>query len=464
MTRSRLIALSITAALIVAIVTVVQLQTSDFYGVVLGLCIFFFVCWIFFNPDLGRLITRPTVFIFVSVNSIRFILLPALIMICSLSGPVDNITSAGCTLFLYEEVVSCLFLNFIMRRVYKGFDAEGTSENELIRENTYLFYLIAVVLAVVAVILFPSLLTAYNFIFGSGSLYTSTRASSVIGGLWGVLYRIGFFLIPCVVSFLFFVLYKKTKLKSTAWLYIGVLLLFTMGFSEGTSRNSALIPAIAALFLLTRCFPRKKKAILVSVGVIIVVGFVIMSIRKFSYISLRSGRSFFTGLDETIETIEAYFSGPTNMSTAINAKNSFQSSYSIRTWFNDLFGNWPVISHYVDPHNRTTAFYNVAYYGRSFASDQIIPATGQGAFHFGYFFSVVPLCLFLYLSSFFDMKLQKSKDYVKSYIFAYASVRFAMILIANVSITSAFIGTPLIEVLLIMWISSKIRPISKPVS
>ncbi len=370
-------------------------------------------------------------------------------------------TTAGCFLYLYEEVISCLFVSFLLYRVYKKQDTGEGPEQDTDQKNTFLFYLIAAALAVVAVILFPSLLTAYNFIFADSSVYSEIRVSSILGGLWGILYRIGFFLFPCVVSFFIYKIYKRTKLAFIAWIYIAILLLLTLGFTEGTSRNSALIPAVAALFLLIKCFPKRKRTIIVFVGIIIISGFIVMTLTKFAFIGSYQGNSFFSGIRSFVDSLEAYFAGPSNFSIAINAKNSFQSSYSIRTWFNDLFGNWPIISHYVDPNNRTTAFYNVVFYGRSFAFDQIIPATGQGAFHFGYFFSVVPICFFLYLSSFFDMKLQKSKDYVKSYIFAYASVRFAMILIANVSITSAFIGTPLLEVLLIMWVSSMIRPIRK---
>ncbi len=83
MTRSRLIALSITAVLVIVIVTVVQLQTSDFYGVVLGLCILFFVCWLFFNPLINKYITRPTIFIFFMFNTVRFVILPFLILLRS---------------------------------------------------------------------------------------------------------------------------------------------------------------------------------------------------------------------------------------------------------------------------------------------------------------------------------------------------------------------------------------------
>ena len=429
----------------------ISLSTDEAYASILMICIWFYLGWIFFDKNMSKHFSRPTVFLFTIINAIRYVTLPALILVGTLSAPVPQITPQGCALYLYEEIVVCMFMSIILKRVYRK-----ENVGEITKENSYLIYAVMILLGLVAVVMSPGILNTYNFIFSHSSVYSSLRVTNVLNGMWGIIYKIAFLLFPCLLSFFFYRIYSKTNSKLFMVLAIGTLLFTTLGFSEGTSRNSALIPAMAAMFLLLRCFPKKKKTILISIGVIIVGGFIVMTTAKLAFINSYSGKEMAWNLKGITNMIEAYFSGPANFSTSIKAKDSFESMFTFTTWFDDLFGNWPVLSSFVDPANRTTTFYNMMYYGKSLVTDQIIPTTGQGLFHFGYIFSVVPICLFIYISAMFDVKASKTNDYVKTYIYSYIAVRFAMSLIANISIMSAFIGAPLIEILFIIFLAEKL--------
>ena len=433
---------------------IISFSTPETYAFVLIACMWFFIGWLSFERNLGTFFARPTVFLFTMINAVRYIVLPTMILIGTLKVPASGLTTSGCFLYLYEEVTVCFFMSYLLKKKYRK--QASCIREDLTQDNSYILYILIMLLAAFAVVMSPDILNAYNFILSQNTVYSSIRLSGILNGFWGIIYKMGFLLFPCLIAFAFYKIFLKTKSKSFAVLFAATLLLTTLGFSEGTSRNSALVPAMAALFLLIKCFPKKKKTILISIGTVIVLGFVMMTIAKLAFINSYSGKTAPASLDGITNMIQAYFSGPTNFSMSIETKSNFQSMFTFHTWINDIFGNWPVLSKFTDPKDRTTVFYNIMYYGRSFAYDQIIPTTGQGIFHLGYAFSVVPICLFMYMSALFDSKACKTNDYVKSYIYSYAAVRFVMALIANISIMSAFIGAPLIEILVIIFLTGKL--------
>ena len=192
-------------------------------------------------------------------------------------------------------------MSIILKRVYRK-----ENVGEITKENSYLIYAVMILLGLVAVVMSPGILNTYNFIFSHSSVYSSLRVTNVLNGMWGIIYKIAFLLFPCLLSFFFYRIYSKTNSKLFMVLAIGTLLFTTLGFSEGTSRNSALIPAMAAMFLLLKCFPKKKKTILISVGVIIVGGFIVMTTAKLAFINSYSGREMVWNLKGITNMIEAF--------------------------------------------------------------------------------------------------------------------------------------------------------------
>ena len=151
-----------------------------------------------------------------------------------------------------------------------------------------------------------------------------------------------------------------------------------MMFYTNTSRNSILIPGLAFLFLIINVFPKRKKGLLIIIGGSIFVTVASMTIYKSFY----SGGVNLTVLTNYIST---YVLGPKEIAIGFEAIIDYGSNVTISTFFNDMFGNVPIISGLTDSTNRTGQFYNYAYYAGRIVSGggYIIPSYIQGAFYIG---------------------------------------------------------------------------------
>lgn len=155
--------------------------------------------------------------------------------------------------------------------------------------------------------------------------------------------------------------------------------------------------------------------------------------------------------------LDAYFSGPYQVSKAIGARNSFKSNISFTTMICDVFANCPKVNKLFDEKNVTPYYYNYQYYGHDKYSDKICPMVGQGYMYFGIFFAPLLSIIVTYFCVVISNKIEGEIDIYKFYLLVFASIYFGLFMCINMNIVMQSIWIKLLPLFLIYLLSKKIN-------
>lgn len=377
---------------------------------------------------------------------VRYVVFPTLIILHPSSVNKSIISIMGFPLFIYEELAVLTTIIYITNKSRiddRIFQIDREPE-------TYTFYYSIAIISLLLLVQNPSLLGIYNLIWESTDAYTVVKTHSVITGLSSLLHSWGRLLLPLCILHLInnsqFLLAPNKYYLSLLTILIGYFIVFT-----GSSRNSALIPAFASIFVLIRLFPEYKQRTLVCSLTMLLIGFILMTRLKHSYTGFA-----YTDMSDLIDSIQRYFAGPINVGYSYLAYISSESSFTIETRITDLLGNLPGLASHLDLSNRTSTIFNNAYYSGGISRDQIVPMVGQGLFHFGTIFSVLPSVASVLLTAYFDNSNNDKNSIPSCFIYSFASIRCGMFGISNMSILLSTFYQTIIPLLFIFKVSEAV--------
>lgn len=402
-----------------------------------------FVC----VTDVMDYIDYPGLCIFFCISVVRYLLIPALMMLDS-SYSIDYAEQAGILLYLYEEIAILVTMGILIRKRYAGLDKKQPLSTS--GEQVGL-YAVIVVIALGILIFQPDVLQQYNFIWVAVDNYEVVRGRSLITGLGAMIIDWGKLFLPVVISI--FLWKRRGNNPNRYYLIVCVLMLFfNLCIFSGSSRNSAIIPAIASLFFILYAYPEKKRITFYWISISILAGVLMLTLLKTTYL----GTSFNT-VGELNNYLQAAFAGPRNTSISVRAYEQLRENFSFSTRINDIMGNFPGLSSLFDSENRSSTLFNIMYYSGGLSRDQIIPMVGQGLFHLGPVFSVVPSCLFLILMSYFDKKYNSADGLMEVYLYAYEAAICSMGLLTNMSVVLSYFYSMIVPCCFFIYISKKVK-------
>lgn len=392
-------------------------------------------------------ITYPGVTLFLAITTIKYIVLPIGMIITGVW--TTNTSIIGNILYVYEEIAVSVVMKILLIRKYKLNRAERSRVSE-IDSNGYQFFVVLIVAAVIILIIHPHVLGKFSFSFMDSDEYTLSRVSTGLSGVESVIFNLGKLMLPVVVCI--FLNRRNISENVKYYLSFALLIVFNGVFISGTSRNSAIIPAVAGMYTLITLFPQyKKRSLILSFGFIAAV---VVSLSLLKAAAL--GSSSFNSINGFINYLSVYFSGPESTKVSVDTYKIFGTA-SFSTRLADIFGNLPGLSSRFDLENRTSTFYNIIYYSGASNRSKIIPMVGQGLMHFGYVFSVVPSILCLIAMAHFDTMTKRTVNLTGVFIVSYAAVRCAMSMMSNFSILFSAFYSVIIPLLVLDYLSRKVK-------
>lgn len=394
---------------------------------------------------------NPGMFVVNIIVLLRYLIMPTLIIFSpNYSDSYGNLNK-GIELMIYESIIIGFFLIYITKKFYSNKNTDYSIK--FYQKNNNTIFKIISILGILIVFVNPEVLRQYNYVFSSVDSMEFVKGRWLITGIGGIVLDWGKLILPLLLSICFIKKYRIKEKKIYFYLTIFVILIFNVLIFSGTSRNSVIMPAIGSLFFLIRVFPEKKKGIFLFFSLIILLVILHLTLVKTSYIGVNS----FNSMDDITNYLEAYFLGPKNYGISQISKEVYGNSFSLQTFLNDIFGNFPGFSDFFELENRTNTFYNIIYHNGGLARDAIIPSIGQGLFYFGTIFSVLPQLLSLQVMAYLDKQFWKSNSLVSIYFISYFAVRFGFTYIQNISIILSFIYSMIIPISIFIYLSNKFK-------
>lgn len=402
--------------------------------------------YIWFNK-IFNFIQYPGMFLFNVISFIRYYLIPVLMIFESSTYTTDVYLYKGVGLLIYECVVIFILLNVIIKKKYKKITNEKIEKDP---NNEHLMIKLVIGIAILLLIMQPSILDQYNFVFNEVENIVFIKQSELVTGINSIIFNVAKLFFPVILIIYFY------KIKNRNMLYILsiiILLVLNVSFFSGTSRNSVVIPAIASMFFLLKLFQDKRKITWFLFMTTILTVTIQLTVTKSQYLNSNS----FSNLSGIINYLDVYFSGPNNLGISIKAKELYSDTFTFRTFINDLFSNAPILSNYTDQNDRTSKLFNLSFYNGGQSTDQIIPSIGQGLFYFGYLFSVVPQMVVIFLIALLDKHYAKTTNIILMYFLAYFAARFGFGYTQNISILINFSLAVILPVISLVFVNRLIN-------
>ena len=340
----------------------------------------------------------------------------------------ENTFLSGCMLLVYEMlwVYGLSFYYFIKN------DKKKLCVNyklSLPRNMTFLLTF-TVVSGLICLVLFPeSIIPAKAFEIINSEHSDTVVASSISNVVFGFWKDWSFIIFAAAII----KYYKSSNHNDKKYtLYVFLLLLIYLILNFSASRWSLLFLSLNAFYIFNLVFGRKIRGKILVISGVLSVLIILITIYKFSwYFNTSDG----TMIDLLAGQLQSYFSGPNLLAQTIqlNEQSWFSDQLSIRTFFNDVLGTFPIISNYINQNDRIN-FYFCSYIFGSENITQIIPMTGVGYSYFGPILSPFITVVFTYIGLRFDRKSIQSPDLVKKYFYNFSSFWFLLSIIFNTQI------------------------------
>lgn len=303
-------------------------------------------------------------------------------------------------------------------------------------------------------VLKPSVLANYSLVINLKQDYILANEFMPMGGLADTISIIASRVLKIILPIpIVSLCYKKYKIRHTFGNLIisTIFLVFFYAFIlDGNSRNSIIIPAVAVMFILIKLYPRYKKSIITTLlSVILLVTGLSLVWKSFlgDYtFALDRSLSFWIGY------IESYYAGVSNMGKAVFAYKSSDVTINPIIMINDIVSNVPFVSKLVHIAN-TSNYYFFNVWGRS---DQVIPATGNGLFYFGYLFSPMVSIIILLIAHYFEKKMRTSDSVPEYIIYCYACAVISYNIFNSVSTMMMKLTITVLPLLLSLYFSRKL--------
>lgn len=407
------------------------------------------------KAELGRSPGNTTLNIIIAL---RYLLLPIIVMSSGEYGGIvkdySHLTE-GIYLMTYELLAVFLANEYFLRKIKPKY--KNTKLHNFSFKKRDLTILLSVVVLMLLLVSNPSFVGGFGLIT-QGFVETeasSEQRSSFVSILWQAL---------TTWTYVYLVLYQKMKYEKTSEnVYVYNSLFLSLGFilitfiaQNQISRWYTIISSVAALFLLLKLFPAKRKT--VSAAIVSPVVLLITTVTIYKNVSTDADLNYDTA--ESVITssgfLNAYLGGPSSVNNAIGLYES--GNVGIANMPNDMLNNMPIINHFLTPGQTTVYKYN-DYIGRiwdNHSGDQIIPLIGQGLAYFGPIFCVLITIVMVFLVRFLDIKYHTS-DSTFMFMVAFMASWFGVEMCLNMTINLSWIYIRIFPMWLLFYLAEKIK-------
>ena len=354
---------------------------------------------------------------------LRATITPFIMMIGDYSSKVTNMSifenmDNAIILICYEMIIvfSVLFVsksdksNEIIKAKYKDFEINAKR----------LFFCIGAlgVLAIVLIVLYPSLKNLYGF-FIFYNLEEITLHDNIISNLVETLPPLVYPIFRLVVDILrelipiFLIILIKNKLKKKEGIAIILsiaIVIFSLIFMSDDKAVSVYL-AIGLILIIGYLYPNYIKKIIKAT---VVMG-IILAIIIFTADNAKSEKQNVT--NQLSDTLQAYFEGPANVSVALNL-----TPFNLQRLPIDTGKSITIVAYFFRSYESIAYIFNAEYHGISGRTNQIIPLIGQGYYYFGYLLAPLLHGIIIMLALYMEKRVNKTESIFNKYIFLMACI------------------------------------------
>ncbi|WP_414838618.1 hypothetical protein [Carnobacterium sp. TMP28] len=407
------------------------------YELILLFPLFFCIIFLF---TFGKLNIKDsyvplTTFIFIMVQSIRFIVMPPIIAMAgenngtNFLNPTISSIRLATILMIFDIFSTTLVMYFFSLKkkvkVKKIMRIEG---NRYIYTSFLFFSLILYFFVSRSVKLFHFFIVPLT---GDVRIGDITDTPVVITQQIIMISMILLFL--CAVSYFS----KKYEYKKeNFYFYISLIFaIINVGIITGERRSGQVFSAFCSIWILTRIYPKKTKKIIFIIAGVALIILSFMSIYKISnavaYSSYANAiRNSQFDISSLSSTLQSYFQGPQDLAVIIEFKNTVH--LGIENFIFDLSRSIVPISFFIKNIGTVTSeiFNNYLYNGFQ-KTGHVISSTAYSYLYFGILLTPLFSIVNIIISVFFERKMTSSNSYEMSYMWAYLFIRVAINLTAN---------------------------------
>lgn len=391
---------------------------------------------------------------------LRYVLLPIAMQASgedfytNLASLTEEEMSAGVRLMAYEGVVA--FVVFaILRRLFLAKHRRRVLDettSRISKPGSQLLYsgLIAIGLAT---LILPEVRERFSFF---SSAIDGTAREIVAGyspaydGL-AAISNLARFAIP--IALIAWAIGSRREAKSMTTVMLACVGIIAANmFYVSTSRASFFIPLLASVFALRIALPEQRRTLTRFMGGALALTTTVVTLRK----SLTGGEE--SSLSWLADYLSIYLMGPQEYAVGLRAVSSYDSSVHSSTFFNDLFGNVPILSGLADLTDRTSQLFNWSYVGSSASEGGafIVPSSIQGAFYLTHNLGPLAVVFGLFVAVIGERQLLKDELTASNlYLGAFAVVTGVVYYTNSVSNLMALVSFPVVPLLMLGWIDAR---------
>ncbi|WP_313468639.1 hypothetical protein [Carnobacterium sp.] len=376
-----------------------------------------------------------TTFIFIVLQSIRFILMPPIIAMAGENNgthflnPAESSIQLATILMIFDIFVTTLCIYFFSIKKKKK-----VVQDLRIQGNKYV-YVIFLIFSLALYLYVGRTVKLFHF------LVVPLTGNERIGDITDTPLVIAqqIVMVSMIVLFLWIVsiFLKKYNLKNkNIYFYFSVMFaIINVGIIIGERRSAQIYAAFCSIWILIHAYPKKVKKIIFIISSVALVILSFMSIYKVSnaiaygsYTNAIKNSQF--NVSWLSSTLQSYFAGPQDLAVIIEFKES--TELKIENFIFDLLRSTVPISFFIKNIGTVTSeiFNNYLYNGMQ-RTGHVISSTGYGYLYFGILFAPFFSVINIVMAIFFERKMTTSISYEMSYMWAYLFIRVAVNLTAN---------------------------------
>lgn len=278
-----------------------------------------------------------------------------------------------------------------------------------------------------------------NFEYSRGLIFMKKTIPYYI--YWLVLFILDLLQIYLPILIVYFI-HKRIRPYSYFLAYVSSLVILFFTFVIMTPQRMTSIQLSLVLFvILNILYPKTTKQLSPFISPLIITFAIIALLIKVNFIehSKTDSLCYLSGI------MNAYFSGPFNVSASLSITHGF--SFNIVA--SDILRNIPFLNYFFKDMPNSVNLFNKTVLGEN-QTYLIFPMIGQGKFYFGYIFAPLFSFISIVLALYFERKFEVSNSIIGKYIFLYISILFGLSLVMyNFNILISFLFNALFCLILL---------------
>lgn len=387
----------------------------------------------------SKIISKSSVILLLSCYYIRMVIIPVIFAYSNYSSLVVNedyllYVSNAIFLAAYEFFIVISFLNIFIKNkeninyinkdeiALRSMNNNNNDNNKQNKKNTnkFVFYIVALTLIIVliAIMKYPHFKYYFRFIFETDTnkvnmhyinyVHMRDMIPSVV--YWLVLFFID--ILQVMIPIILINSIKNYHISNSKKVFLSlIVILFSLLICTPETARSVII-SLALFLILIKIYPKQKKFLLLIVACLLVPAI-------FYGLFLKSGSDY--SISEISKTLNAYFSGISNISVSF----SIQNRPNIRLLFNDFLHSLPFVRAFFKNMTTSGVLFNNAFYSKSGIHNQIMPMISQSLCYFGFILSPILSYLSVRMSFYFEDKYNRVNDIYIKYIELLCVIFFA---------------------------------------